>query len=144
MLKVLGIGNLGKDATTNQVNGKQVINFSIASTDTWKDAKGEKQEKTTWLECSYWTDNSGIVPYLKKGTQVFVEGNADLRTYQTQDGKSGASITCRVMNVKLLGSPSGAQNGSTAQPVAQQTSVPPAQQTAGSGATYDPKDDLPF
>src|SRR5215470_5785418 len=104
MIKLMVIGNLGKDCTVNTVNGKNVINFSVANTEKFKDSTGAPREKTTWVECAYWTDRTGIVPYLKKGTQVYAEGSAEVRTYQTQDGKSGASLTMRVMNVQLLGS----------------------------------------
>src|SRR5580765_6690348 len=109
MIKLMVIGNLGKDCTVNTVNGKNVINFSVAHTEKFKDSTGAQREKTTWVECAYWTDRTGIAPYLKKGTQVYAEGSAEVRTYQTQDGKSGASLTMRVLSVQLLGSRTGAE-----------------------------------
>src|ERR1044072_4011841 len=104
MIKLMVIGNLGKDCIVNTVNGKNVINFSVAHTEKFKDSSGAQREKTTWVECAYWTDRTGIAPYLKKGQQVYAEGSPEVRTYQTQDGKSGASLTVRVLNVQLLGS----------------------------------------
>ena len=104
MIKLMVIGNLGKDCIVNQVNGKNVINFSVAHTEKFKDSSGAQREKTTWVECAYWTDRTGIAPYLKKGTQVYAEGTPEVRTYQTQDGKSGASLSMRVLSVQLLGS----------------------------------------
>ena len=68
------IGNLGKDAIANNVNRNTVINFSVASTERFKDAQGNIKDKTTWVECSQWTESTGLLPYIKKGAQVFVEG----------------------------------------------------------------------
>lgn len=103
MIKLMVIGNLGKDCIVNTVNGKNVINFSVAHTEKFKDSSGAQREKTTWVECAYWTDRTGISPYLKKGTQVYAEGTPEVRTYQTNDGKSGASLSLRVQTVQLLG-----------------------------------------
>ena len=104
MIKLMVIGNLGKDCIVNTVNGKNVINFSVAHTEKFKDSSGAQREKTTWVECAYWTDRTGIAPYLKKGTQVYAEGSPEVRTYQTNDGKSGAALSLRVQTVQLLGS----------------------------------------
>ena len=104
MIKLMVIGNLGKDCTVNTVNGKNVINFSVAHTEKFKDSTGAQREKTTWVECAYWTDRTGIAPYLKKGQQIYAEGTPEVRTYQTNDGKSGASLSLRVQNVQLLSS----------------------------------------
>lgn len=112
MIKLQVIGNLGKDCTTNNVNGKNVINFSVAHTEKFKNSQGQLQEKTTWVECAYWTDKTAIAPYLKKGTQVYVEGNPDVRAYTTTDGRNGASLQIRVQNIQLLGSRSADNNDS--------------------------------
>ncbi len=104
MIKLMVIGNLGKDCIVNTVNGKNVINFSVAHTEKFKDSSGAQREKTTWVECAYWTDRTGIAPYLKKGTQVYAEGTPEVRTYQTNDGKNGAALSLRVQQVQLLGS----------------------------------------
>src|SRR5678816_1887375 len=104
MIKLMVIGNLGKDCIVNTVNGKNVINFSVANTEKFKDSTGAQREKTTWVECAYWTDRTGLAPYLKKGQQVYAEGTPEVRTYQTNDGKSGASLSLRVQTVQLVGS----------------------------------------
>ena len=114
MIKLMVIGNLGKDCIVNTVNGKNVINFSVAHTEKFKDSSGAQREKTTWVECAYWTDRTGISPYLKKGTQVYAEGTPEVRTYQTNDGKSGASLSLRVQTVQLLGNKG--ENVGSAQP----------------------------
>ena len=80
MIKMQIIGNLGKDCVVNTVNGKNVINFTVAHTEKYKDSQGNNQEKTTWVDCAYWTDRTAISPYLTKGKQVFVEGNPEVRT----------------------------------------------------------------
>jgi single-strand DNA-binding protein len=140
MIKLQVIGNLGKDAQVNNVNGKSVINFNVAHTERFKDAQGNQKDRTTWVDCSYWTDRTAVAPYLKKGTQVYVEGTPDVRTYTTADGRNGASLTLRIASVQLLGGKSN--GGETASP---DQSV---------GATYAPNsssanddsmaDDLPF
>jgi len=103
MIKLQVIGNLGKDCITNSVNGKSVINFSVAHTEKFRDASGQQKDKTIWVECAYWTDRTAVAPYLKKGTQVFVEGSPEVRTYTKNDGQFGASLTLRVSYVQLLG-----------------------------------------
>ncbi|MEY4051126.1 MAG: single-stranded DNA-binding protein, partial [Bacteroidota bacterium] len=108
MIKLQVIGNLGKDAVVNNVNGKSVINFNVAHTERFKDAQGNQKDRTTWVDCSYWTDRTAVAPYLKKGTQVYVEGTPDVRSYTTTDGRNGASLTLRIVSVQLLGAkPSG-------------------------------------
>ena len=103
MIKLQVIGNLGKDCIVNNVNGKNVINFSVAHTEKFKDAQGQQKDKTIWVECAYWTDRTGIAPYLKKGTQVYAEGTPDIRTYTTADGRQGTSLSLRISSVQLLG-----------------------------------------
>ncbi|MFC4232944.1 single-stranded DNA-binding protein [Parasediminibacterium paludis] len=103
MIKLNVIGHLGKDAVVNNANGKSVINFSIAHTEKLRDAQGNQKDKTIWVDCAYWTDRVAIAPYLKKGTQVYAEGSPDIRTYTTNDGRNGATLTLRVLNIQLLG-----------------------------------------
>jgi single-strand DNA-binding protein len=141
MIKLQVIGNLGKDCLTNVVNGKNVINFNVAHTEKFRDQQGNTKEKTTWVECAYWTDRTGIAPYLRKGTQVYVEGTPEVRTYQKNDGSFGASLTLRVFNVQLLGSRSdggGSSSGNEGGYSSQREAVP-----AASDIT-EPIDDLPF
>lgn len=138
MIKLQVIGNLGKDCVTNTVNGKSVINFSVAHTEKFRDASGQQKERTTWVECAYWTDRTGIAPYLKKGTQVYVEGTPEVRTYTKNDGTSGASLTLRVFSVQLLGSGNRSE-GSTGSGYGDNSSnqIPSVEMP-------EPADDLPF
>lgn len=138
MIRLQVIGNLGKDCVMNTVNGKNVINFSVAHTEKFKDAQGNQKDKTIWVECAYWSERTGIAPYLKKGTQVYAEGTPDIRSYTTQDGRQGSSLTLRVSSVQLLGS-KGSGSEAPAYPDESHTpSFAPAD-NAGEGS-----DDLPF
>lgn len=143
MIKMQVIGNLGKDCITNTVSGKSVINFSVAHTEKFRDAQGNQKDKTTWVECAYWTDRTAVAPYLKKGTQVYVEGNPELRTYTKNDGTFGASLSLRVMSVQLLGNRADNNGGSQDNnSYSNQNSS-----TANIGAPSEmnePVDDLPF
>ncbi len=138
MIKLQVIGNLGKDCIVNNVSGKNVMNFTVAHTEKYKDSSGNQKEKTIWVECAYWSERTGIAPYLKKGTQVYVEGTPEVRTYTTQDGKSGASLSLRVLNIQLLGSRGENSNAGYSAPAASASSGP-APASAG-----EVSDDLPF
>ena len=160
MIKLQVIGNLGKDAVVNNVNGKSVINFTVAHTEKFKDAQGNQKDKTVWVDCAYWTDRTAVAPYLKKGTQVFVEGQPDVRTYTTQDGKNGASLTLRIQSVQLLGTKSENSGGGNYQPAApqqnsynqqpqqnyqqQQPSYQQSPAPVSANELTEPLDDLPF
>ena len=139
MIKLQVIGHLGKDCTTNVVSGKNVINFNVAHSERYKDATGVTKERTTWVECAYWTERTAIAPYLKKGTQVYAEGTVEVRTYTKSDGSFGASMVMRVLNVQLLGSANKTEtSGSTDKPFGS-NGIP-----VSAGEVAEPADDLPF
>ncbi|MFY7965180.1 MAG: single-stranded DNA-binding protein [Chitinophagaceae bacterium] len=153
MIKLQAIGHLGKDAVVNNVNGKSVINFTVAHTEKYKDAQGVQKDKTVWVDCAYWTDRTAIAPYLKKGTQVFVDGAPDVRSYTTQDGRTGATLILRVASVQLLGAKSDDGGGSnyqstnaTTQPQQSSYSTPSSnyQPVQPQNEMVEPLDDLPF
>ena len=139
MIKLQVIGNLGKDAEVREVNGKNVINFSVAHTEKYKDAQGNQQEKTTWVECAHWTDRTGVVPYLTKGTTVYVEGSPTAEAYAGKDGAAKATLRLRVQTVQLLGGKQQAEQSaaSGAHPFSNAAPV-----SAAVGADADDK--LPF
>lgn len=141
------IGHLGRDAVTNTVNGKTVINFTVAHTEKSRDAQGNPKDKTIWVDCAYWTDRTAVAQYLKKGTQVYVEGQPDIRTYTTQDGRNGASLTLRVGNLQLLGGKS-AENAGASDSGSASSYAPPAASNPGPesmpGMDSSAADDLPF
>ena len=130
MIKIQAIGHLGKDALVKQVNGKNVINFSVAHTEKYKDSNDVQHEKTTWIDCSYWVDRTTVAKYLIKGTQVYIEGKPEARGFQKADGSTSGSLVVRVLNIQLLG---GGQQPASQPTQATNQSAPPA---------FD--DDLPF
>lgn len=139
MIKLQVIGNLGKDCITNTVNGKNVINFNVAHTERFRDSSGQQKEKTIWVECAYWTDRTGIAPYLKKGTQVFVEGTPEVRNFTRNDGTAGSSLAMRVFSVQLLGSGNRNESAEPSAYADQPSGANPATDSPSSIA-----DDLPF
>jgi len=120
-----------------------VINFTVAHTEKYRDSQGNNQERTTWVDCAYWTDRTGISPYLTKGKQVYVEGNPEVRTFTRNDGTAGASLSLRVREVQLLGGrgdsgvPSSSTSG-TESYSSSKNSIPSA------ADVNEPVDDLPF
>lgn len=142
MIKMQVIGNLGKDCVVNTVNGKNVINFTVAHTEKYKDSQGTNQEKTTWVDCAYWTDRTAISPYLTKGKQVFVEGTPEVRSFTRQDGTSGASLSLRVREVQLLGG--RGEGGVPSSQGNSYASVSSASTVPSASDITEPIDDLPF
>jgi single-strand DNA-binding protein len=144
MIKMQIIGRLGKDCTVNTVNGKNVMNFTVAHSEKYKDSQGNLQEKTIWVDCAYWSDRTAVAQYLQKGTQVFVEGQPEARSFQRNDGTPGASLSLRVREVQLLGSKSDNQGGgnNAYQPSTGSYTTPA--NTATPADMGEPVDDLPF
>jgi single-strand DNA-binding protein len=113
MVKLQIIGNLGKDCIVKEVNGKNVINFSVAHTERYKDSQGNQKERTTWVECAYWTDRTAVAQYLTKGRTVYAEGTPEADPYMNKEGVASATLRMRVQNVQLLGTTNvGDTNGS--------------------------------
>jgi single-strand DNA-binding protein len=104
MIKLQIIGNLGKDCIVKEVNGKNVINFSVAHTERYKDSQGNQKERTTWVECAYWTDRTAVAQYLTKGRTVYAEGSPEADAYSNKEGQPAATLRMRVQNVQLLSS----------------------------------------
>ena len=153
MIKLQVIGNLGRDCTVNNVNGRTVINFSVAHTERYRDSTtGELKPKTIWVECAYWTEKTAIAPYLKKGTQVYAEGTPDTRSYTTQSGENKISLTLRIQNVQLLGSrpsdsyaqDSGGAGDNSGSSGYSQPDNSGNSGVSGGGADGGEADDLPF
>ncbi len=88
--KVILIGNLGRDPEVRRMNnGESVVNFSIATSDTWRDkATGERKERTEWHNIVIFNENLGKIAeqYLKKGSKVYVEGALQTRKYTDKAG----------------------------------------------------------
>ena len=88
--KVILVGNLGKDPEVRRLNsGDQVVNFSLATSETWRDkTSGERKERTEWHNVVIFNENLGKVAeqYCKKGSKVYVEGQLQTRKWQDQSG----------------------------------------------------------
>lgn len=151
MIKLQVIGNLGKDCIVKEINGKNVINFSVAHSERYKDAQGNQKERTTWVECAYWTDKTAVAQYLTKGKTVYAEGTPEADAYTNKDGNVSGTLRMRVQNIQLLGGntgdslggASGTNNSSSAN-----TNIVAAQQPVSQApspvAMSDAADDLPF
>jgi single-strand DNA-binding protein len=146
MIKLQVIGNLGKDCIVKEINGKNVINFSVAHSERFKDAQGNQKERTTWVECAYWTDKTAVAQYLTKGRTVFAEGSPEADAYTNKDGQAAATLRMRVQTVQLLGGNAGdaqgANTGNVSHAAAQPTTVSPVIRTAPGNVPVT--DDLPF
>jgi single-strand DNA-binding protein len=148
MIKLQIIGNLGGDCIMKEVNGKNVINFNVAHTEKFKDGQGNLKERTTWVNCAYWTDRTAVGQYLKKGKMVYAEGFPEADGYLNKENQPAATLRMRVMNLQLLGgNEHGGQQGN--QGMGQQGMSQPAQGVSSTQATRmsdvaEPVDDLPF
>jgi single-strand DNA-binding protein len=105
MIRLSTIGRLGQDAVVNTVNGKTVINFSMAYSEKFKNQQGDDVDKTTWISCAYWTDKLNVANYLKKGTLIYMEGKPEAKTYLNEKTKETvAQLHSRVTSIQLLSS----------------------------------------
>lgn len=139
MLNTTLIGRLGKDATTNTVGNRVAIGFSVAC-DLGKTQQGEKI--TRWVRCTIWKDQGkdAIAKYLRKGTQVYLEGTPDARAFDGQNGIQ-ASLELTVWKVKLL---SSEQQQQQQQSNPQQYTPPPSPIADDSDEQMAAEDKLPF
>ena len=154
--KVILVGNLGRDPETRYMpDGGAITNISIATTSTWKDKSGEKQEATEWHRISFFGKLAEIAgEYLKKGSQVYVEGKLRTRKWQDKDGvdKYTTEVIADVM--QMLGGRQGmggdgggdyAKASSGGSAPASATASKPAGTAKGGAAKFDDMDDdIPF
>jgi single-stranded DNA-binding protein len=129
MIQIQAIGNLGRDAEAKTINDKQYLSFSVASTE-----KRNNEENTTWLSvlCPY---QEALLPYLKKGQQVFVSGRMSAKLFQTQN-TFGIDISVFANTIHLCGSKREESVADGSHVSTQQPSPQPAPQHNN--------DDLPF
>ena len=142
MLVLEVAGNLGADAIIKDLNGQKYIAFSVAHTESYKDAQGQRRERTTWVSCLKYGE-SPVINYLRKGTRVIVRGDLSTKVYEA-GGNMQAGINCRVHELYLMGG-NRPDQGEANQPAATTTAASP---------TYAPQppayqqpneeDDLPF
>jgi single-strand DNA-binding protein len=153
--KVILIGNLGRDPETRYMpDGGAITNISVATTDTWKDKQGEKQEKTEWHRVAFFGRLAEIAgEYLKKGSQVYVEGRLQTRKWQDKDGNDKYTTEIVADRMQMLGSRQG-MGGGASEPPPDRGGEPSAGGAAraggkpaakGGGGKFDDfEDDIPF
>ncbi len=148
--KVILIGNLGRDPEVRYMpSGDAVANISIATTETWKDKNGEKQEKTEWHRVAMFGKTAEIAgEYLKKGSQVYIEGRLETRKWTDKDGKERYTTEIRADRMQMLGSRSGgSERMAPPEDDAPRAAAAPAQKSGGAakgGGLEDLEDDIPF
>ncbi|WP_323175830.1 single-stranded DNA-binding protein [Neisseria cinerea] len=142
--KVILIGRLGKDPEVRYMpNSEAVCNFSVATSESWKDQNGQRQERTEWHNITMYRKLAEIAgQYLKKGSQVYLEGKIQSRKYTDKNGIERTAYDIIVNEMKMLGGGDGqqaqsAQNGAPPAP-------PKAKQTAPAQPREDIDDDIPW
>lgn len=104
MQKLQVIGNLGADAQVKSANGKQFVTFRIADTRKWTSADGQEHVETVWVNCIWTGDGGKVLPYLRQGAKVFVEGMPSYRVYSSEKLRCMvAGVDLNVVNIELCG-----------------------------------------
>ncbi len=160
--KVILVGNLGRDPEVRYMpNGEAVCNFSIATTDTWKDKSGARQERTEWHNIVMYRKLAEIAgEYLKKGRPVYIEGRLQTRKWQTKEGQDRYTTEIVADQMQMLGTREGGasydgamdQGGAMeeynqvpSQAQSKPASAPAAAKPAATGSGFDDfEDDIPF
>mgnify|MGYP000252818051 CR=1 FL=1 len=164
--KIMLMGNLGNDPELRSTpGGGRVASFSLATSRTWNDQAGTKQEKTEWHKCIAWNQGTQkladvVEQYCKKGKPVYVEGAIEYRQWQDKEGQTRYSTEIRVRELILLGGRGegeGDSGGGAAYARPQRAATPAAKPAASGGAKggndefadfpgglEDEEDDLPF
>ena len=137
--KAILIGSLGRDPEVRFMpNGEAVCNFSIATSENWKDKQGQKQEKTEWHNIVMYRKLAEIAgEYLKKGSPVYLEGRIQTRKWQDKEGNDRYSTEIIADSMQMLGKKDG-ESVATQPKTAQ-----PNKQNDGTGFD-DMPDDIPF
>jgi single-strand DNA-binding protein len=152
--KVILVGNLGADPETRSMpSGMTVANIRIATTESWKDkASGAQQERTEWHNVALFGRLGEIAAeYLRKGSQVFVEGKLRTRKWQDKQGNDRFTTEIIADNMQMLGGRAGGGGGADRNAGASAAprddydqSASPSPSPAGAGSRDDFDDDIPF
>ena len=107
--KVILVGNLGRDAELRYTpGGAAVATLNMATTETWNDKSGQRQEKTEWHRVVFWGKVAeSLTEYLTKGKQVYVEGRLETRQWNDKDGNKRYTTEIKGDKIVLLGSAGG-------------------------------------
>jgi single-strand DNA-binding protein len=111
--KVILVGNLGNDPEVRYMpNGNAVANLSLATSESWKDQQGQVQERTEWHRLTMYRRLAEIAgEYLKKGSQIYVEGKLQTRKWQDQQGQDKYTTEIIVDQMQMLGGRGGDGGG---------------------------------
>jgi len=148
--KVILVGNLGRDPETRyNPEGGAITNVSVATTDTWKDkASGEKQERTEWHRVVFFNRLAEIAgEYLKKGSQVYIEGSLRTRKWQDKEGQERYTTEIVADRMQMLGSRSGQGDAPAREAGGErggEREGKPAAAKKPAGQFADMDDDIPF
>lgn len=142
--KVILVGNLGQDPEIKYMpSGQAVCNISIATTESWNDkTSGEKVEKTEWHRVVFFRKLAEIAgEYLRKGSQVYIEGRLQTRKWQDQSGNDKYTTEIVANDMQMLGGKGG---GVASMPDAPSSNSQPQPVSASSPSSDDFDDDIPF
>ncbi len=146
--KIFLIGNLGRDPEVREFQGRKVANFSLAVNERYTKSDGTPVERTEWFRISFWGKTAEIAEnYLRKGSQVMVEGRLSTREYVDKDGNNRIALEVSGQGLQLLSGQAGQDTSSMSSgspsynPGPETPSTPPSN-NHGSEAGSD--DDLPF
>ncbi|MDP9009890.1 MAG: single-stranded DNA-binding protein [Pseudomonadota bacterium] len=149
--KVILVGNLGADPETRSMpSGMTVTNIRIATSESWKDkASGAQQERTEWHSIALFGRLGEIAAeYLRKGSQVFVEGKLRTRKWQDKQGNDRFTTEIIADNMQMLGGRAGGSGGVSSADRGSGASAPPRddydQSPAPAGGKEEFDDDIPF
>lgn len=147
--KVILVGNLGKDPEVRYMpSGGAVANVTLATSDQWKDKQtGEQRERTEWHNVVFYQRLAEIVgEYLKKGSQVYVEGSLRTRKWQDKNGNDRYTTEIVANEMQMLGSRGGGGGGSSASYNSNRAPAAAESQAGGQGGGFDEgfDDDIPF
>ena len=159
--KVMLIGNLGSDPEVRATpGGNRVAQFSLATSRTWNDQAGVRQEKTEWHRCVVWNTKASqladiVERYVKKGDKIYVEGRIEYRQWQDKDGQTRYSTEINVRELIMIGGGKGGGDFGGGESAPPRRAAAPAAKPAKAGAggedfedfpnaLNDEDDDLPF
>ena len=162
--KVILVGNLGRDPEVRYMpSGDALASFSIATTDTWRDKSGQRQERTEWHRISMFGKQAEVAgQYLKKGSSVYIEGRLQTRKWTDKEGQERQTTEVVADRMQMLGGRAGGGNAFEVMDDGDDMSAPPsrpqqpareasgsagggARPATGGGSGFDDfDDDIPF
>ncbi len=144
--KVILVGNLGRDPEVRRMpSGDAMVSLSIATTDTWKDKSGERQEKTEWHRIVIFGRLGGVAgEYLKKGSQAYFEGRLQTRKWTDKEGQEKYTTEVVADRMQMLGSRPGSGGGDFGGNQSPSKGSAESGSSQFSGGLDDLEDDIPF